>query len=144
MASGGTPLRRASACVSVILATLWGPAAVLSSAQPARAESKAEGERLHRLCEYLASECAACHRDGGSRKASEIKGVPVSRGIPPISGLDPGYFIGAMSDYRNGRRDNPIMASVARSLSEEQVRALAAYFQHTGRKRGKSANGRAK
>lgn len=57
-----------------------------------------------------------CHRAGGVG------------GIPALSGLDPERFVKALRDYRDGVRVNPAMASVARSLSEDEMRALAAYF----------------
>lgn len=67
--------------------------------------------------EYLASECATCHR------------APVDEGaIPAIVGLPRAYFVNALRDYRAGRRSNPVMQNVARSLNDTQIDALAAYF----------------
>jgi cytochrome c553 len=67
--------------------------------------------------EYLASECVICHR------------ATVGQGaIPAIAGLPAPYFVNALRDYRAGRRLNPIMQNVARSLDDEQIAALAAYF----------------
>jgi cytochrome c553 len=33
-----------------------------------------------------------------------------------------------VSDYRSGRRSNPLMESIANALDEAQIEALAAYF----------------
>ena len=68
--------------------------------------------------EYLSAECVTCHRAGAE-----------TGGIPPIAGLPQRYFIGALRDYRAGRRANPVMQSVARSLDDEQIAALATYYQ---------------
>jgi cytochrome c len=66
---------------------------------------------------YLASECATCH------------GAPTGEGaIPAIVGLPRQYFVNALRDYRAGRRTNPVMQNVARSLDDAQIAALAAYF----------------
>lgn len=67
--------------------------------------------------EYLASDCVTCHR------------APADEGaIPAIVGLPRPYFVNALRDYRAGRRANPVMQNVARSLDDEQIAALAAYF----------------
>jgi cytochrome c553 len=67
--------------------------------------------------EYLASECVTCHR------AAVDEGT-----IPAIVGLPRPYFVYALRDYRAGCRTNPVMQNVARSLNDEQIDALAAYF----------------
>lgn len=67
--------------------------------------------------EYLASECVACH--GASVDGSAI---------PAIAHLPTADFVAALRAYRSGRRANPVMQNVARSLDDEQVGALAAYF----------------
>jgi cytochrome c len=67
--------------------------------------------------EYLSSECVACHGasvDGGA--------------IPAIAGLSAEDFVAALHAFRSGRRANPVMQNVARSLDDEQIEALAAYF----------------
>jgi cytochrome c553 len=67
--------------------------------------------------EYLASECMTCHRE-----------APDQRAIPPIAGLPRESFVDALRAYRAGRRINPVMKNVARSLDDRQIEALAAYF----------------
>ena len=37
-------------------------------------------------------------------------------------------FIAIMNSYKKGERDNKAMVSVAKSLDDEQIAALAAYF----------------
>lgn len=69
------------------------------------------------LGRHLAGECSACHRLDGT-----------DNGIPSITGRDPQEFITTLNFYRNGERGNPAMISVAESLNDEQVAALAAYF----------------
>jgi cytochrome c len=66
---------------------------------------------------HLSGECATCHRPDG----------PVS-GIPSITGRDADEFIKTLGLYRNGERNNPAMVSVAQSLDDDQIKALAAYF----------------
>lgn len=66
---------------------------------------------------HLSGECSACHRIDGT-----------DNGIPSITGWDPEEFVATMDFYRNGERGNPAMVSVAQSLDDSQVAALAAYY----------------
>jgi cytochrome c len=67
--------------------------------------------------EYLAADCATCHRpDGGNGT------------IPSLQALPYDTLIAALKEYRDGTRANPAMQAVARSLGDEEIAALAAYF----------------
>jgi cytochrome c553 len=66
---------------------------------------------------HLAQECTGCHRIDG-----------VDNGIPSILGWDAERFITTLEFYRTGSRPNPVMVSVAKSLDEDQLAALAAYY----------------
>ena len=67
--------------------------------------------------EYLSGECTTCHRLDGA-----------GDGIPSIIGWEAEHFIDTMKSFRNGDRENAAMVSVAKSLDEEQLKALAQYF----------------
>jgi cytochrome c len=66
---------------------------------------------------HLSGECSACHRIDG-----------VDNGIPSITGRDTDEFTHTLNFYRNGERNNPAMVSVAQSLDDDQIKALAAYY----------------
>lgn len=69
---------------------------------------------------HLAQECVGCHstQTGG--------GIPVIAGKPATEITD------LLHAFREGRRTNPVMVSVAKSLDEPQIAALAAYFASLG------------
>lgn len=67
--------------------------------------------------EYLSGECVACHQKSGA-----------DDGIPSIVGWDEISFVAVMLSYKQGGRDNEVMQNVAKSLDQEQIEALAAYF----------------
>jgi len=81
------------------------------------AASSAWADELKDYGEYLAGECTTCHRLDG--KDSEI---------PSIIGLDAESFTAVLQAYRSGELENPAMVSVAKSLDDDQIKALAAYF----------------
>ena len=50
------------------------------------------------------------------------------QGIPPIVGWPEPSFIEIMNEYRDKRRSNPVMQTIAGKFSNDEVAALAAYF----------------
>lgn len=70
---------------------------------------------------YLSSECVTCHQASGSDK-----------GIPSITGWDPEAFVAVLNSYKAKERDNPTMQTIAGRLDDEQMAALATYFQTLG------------
>ena len=66
---------------------------------------------------HLSAECSGCHRVDG-----------IDNGIPSITGWAPIDFIATVGFFKDGSRPNPAMISVARSLDDEQVEALATYY----------------
>ena len=75
----------------------------------------AAGDR--ELGRYLAAECAACHRPSGA-----------SAGIPAIVGLPEDAFIAMLKEYRDKKRSNTVMQTIAGKFGDAEVEALAAYF----------------
>jgi len=67
--------------------------------------------------QYLSGECTTCHQaDGGAE------------GIPSIVGWPVEDFVVAMHAYKKNIRQNPAMNMMASRLSDEEIAALAAYF----------------
>lgn len=77
----------------------------------------ADDAKLSAYGRHLAQECTSCHRIDG-----------VNSGIPSIIGWPTDVFVTTMRYYRDGARTNPVMVSVAGSLNDQQVNALATYF----------------
>jgi cytochrome c553 len=63
--------------------------------------------------------CTSCH--GANR-------LPPDASVPIISGQQAAYLGKQLSDYKNGNRDSQIMSSIAESLSDASVSAIAGYF----------------
>jgi cytochrome c553 len=64
--------------------------------------------------------CAACHGE---------KGVPADpKTIPIIWGQQQSYLVKQLHDFRSGDRDSPIMSPIAKSLAQDDLRKIAAYF----------------
>lgn len=91
--------------------TTWLALSVLAG------NAAADNARLLAYGEHLSGECTTCHRRDGT-----------DRGIPSITGWDVEHFVETMKFYKNGFRPNPAMVNVAKSLDDEQMLALATYF----------------
>lgn len=63
--------------------------------------------------------CASCHGKDG---------VGITEDYPTLSGQHADYLAQALTDYRNGKRKNAIMAPFAQQLQKADIEALAEYF----------------
>jgi cytochrome c553 len=90
-----------------------GLVALTFAAAPGYAD---EAKRLS-FGKHLAQECSSCHRIDG-----------IDNGIPSIIAWNRDEFVTTLKFYRDGQRPNPAMVSVAQSLDDEQMMALAAYY----------------
>lgn len=68
--------------------------------------------------EYLSGECTSCHQTSGA-----------GEGIPSITNWPNDDFVTAMHAYKVGVRAHPVMQMMAGRLSDEEIAALAAYFE---------------
>jgi cytochrome c len=111
-----TTRRRAGDLASLGLAARLGGVAVLGLCLW-HAGGIAEDGKVRAYGQHLARECTGCHRIDG-----------IDNGIPSIVGWKADLFIATLKFYQSGARTNPAMVSVANSLNEKQLEALAAYF----------------
>ena len=81
------------------------------------APAAADDARQQAYGKHLAQECTGCHRIDGT-----------DNGIPSILAWDKETFITTLRFYKDGARPNPAMVSVAKSLDDEQMAALAAFY----------------
>lgn len=68
-----------------------------------------------------ARECTSCHGSNG---------IGVSPTYPTLAGQHESYIIRVLHEYQTGYRKNPIMDAMAHSLTNAQIRTVAAYFSH--------------
>lgn len=90
--------------------------AALASLPVVAIEGLSEAD-LMRYGRQLSQECITCHR---------LDGKDV--GVPAIMDLSKAEFIKTMQLYRTGLRENSTMVSVATTLDDQQIEALALYF----------------
>ena len=91
--------------------------AVSFSATVVAAQPKPPGDKA--FGEYLSGECVTCHQLSGKTVGA----------IPPIVGVDTESFVALMLAYKTKQRDNQVMQTIAAKLADEEITALAAYFE---------------
>jgi cytochrome c553 len=64
--------------------------------------------------------CAACHGSDGNK--------PSTPDQPVLAGQHYDYLVRALTDYKIGRRNNPIMKGFAAQLSAQDIQDLSAWF----------------
>jgi cytochrome c553 len=68
--------------------------------------------------ELLSSTCNSCHGPGGKSKGA----------IPSITGLDKGYIVKAMQDFKSGARPGSIMKKHAAGYTDAEYEQMGEYF----------------
>lgn len=69
------------------------------------------------------SMCIGCHGIDDYRTA-----YPEVYSVPLIAGQSQEYIVAALKAYKSGDRNHPSMRGIARSLSEQDINDLAAYY----------------
>jgi cytochrome c553 len=96
-----------------LLSTLSGAVAIFAMvAVPANAADEIDASKV--------AICGSCHG---------LNGEPTNPAtIPPIWGQQPSYLFKQLHDFRSGDRENPIMAAMAKTIAQEDMRKVANYF----------------
>ena len=100
-------------CLSCLLLAAFATTAVANEAPATAKPDLAKGQAKS------AEVCAACHTSDGSR------GIPPS---PILQGQHPEYLAKQLTDFKAGKRENPIMAGMASSLSADDIKNVAAFY----------------
>jgi len=66
-----------------------------------------------------AMSCIPCHGKNG---------ISTYFYYPNLAGQKEAYLIRTMTEYRDGRRKDPIMSAMAQGLSDDDIANLAAYY----------------
>lgn len=67
----------------------------------------------------LSTACAACHG---------AEGVSISDEFPNLAGQYRSYLLHALKGYRSGERNNAVMASFVKGLTDQELENLADFY----------------
>jgi cytochrome c553 len=97
--------------IRYLSATMAAGLLIVAAAVPLQAQDAMEA---------TAQTCNACHSQNGV--------PPDPKTTPIIWGQQVSYLFKQMSDYRNGAREHPIMAPMAKNVDRGDLRPLAVYI----------------
>ena len=108
-------IRACALCLAAALAAPLAPvlAATPVAAAPAFKPDPAKGQAI------ATNVCAACHAIDGSR------GSPAN---PILMAQHPEYLVKQLQEFKSGKRNNPIMKGFASTLSEDDMKNVAAFY----------------
>jgi cytochrome c553 len=106
----------------VMRISLAVPLLSLLTGLPAHAQGNAEAAKAKN------SMCIGCHGIPMYKTA-----FPEVYSVPMITGQAPDYIVKALQAYRAGDRSHPSMQGVAKSLSDQDMADLAAYYGGAGK-----------
>lgn len=87
----------------------------------------ANGEKLANAKQGSTGQaCVECHGKDGA--------APIDPGYPVLAGQYADYIASALEMYRDGRRQNPLMAAQAKNLKDQDIADLSTYFAGRERK----------
>jgi cytochrome c553 len=109
-----TAARPLGGIATLALAAAFAAPAV--AAEPAAAPFKVDLAKGQAISTQV---CAACHSADGSR------GSPAN---PIIQGQHPEYLVKQLTEFKAGKRKNPVMQPIAAALSEDDMKHVAAFY----------------
>ena len=115
------PVTRLSCSLALLLVAATPRAAEIAASAPEPAKGAAISTAV----------CAACHTNDGSRG---------SAANPIIQGQHPDYLVKQLTEFKAGKRDNPIMRAMAAPLSEADMKNVAAFYASKQPKPGFAKN----
>jgi cytochrome c553 len=109
----------------------WSLVLLLATGAPHAAETAASAPEPAKGAAISTAVCAACHSNDGSRG---------SAANPIIQGQHPDYLVKQLTEFKAGKRDNPIMRAMAAPLSEADMKNVAAFYASKQPKPGFAKN----
>lgn len=67
--------------------------------------------------------CASCHGQ---------KGISTNPMYPNLAGQKAPYLVKQMRDFKNGKRQDPVMSAMVKSLDEDAMNNIAEYYSQLG------------
>jgi cytochrome c553 len=102
---------------SLLVSCLFAGSALAADAAAIQGDAQAGSQKV--------SMCIGCHG------IQEYKAAyPELYHVPMIAGQNAAYIVAALKEYANGARSFPTMDAIAKSLSEQDMADVAAYYHN--------------
>ena len=115
----------AARVLSCLIVTLTAACAHAADSPPAAKADLSRGEAISN------GVCVACHANDGSRG---------SAAYPILQGQHPDYLVKQLQEFKGGKRPNAIMTGIASTLSDADMKNVAAFYGSKQAKPGFAKN----
>lgn len=105
--------------IQVLLAGLISVLLLTACSENKAPEALSTEEQLLRLGNEKARMCVGCHGP---------KGISLVVSYPSLAGKSQEYLTEQLQAFRSGERVNPMMSSIARNITEDDIAALSFYY----------------
>lgn len=123
------------ACATVLAQAQTPAASAPGAASPAAPAVKPQPSQTSpKSLDAKVAMCVGCHGIKGYQAS-----FPEIHKVPMIGGQDAKYIAAALTAYKKGDRKHPTMRAIAGALSEQDIAAIAAYYQQQGHRIGDGA-----
>ena len=109
------------------LAQAAAPSAASAAKPPAEAPAKQSAPAGPASLQAKIAMCLGCHNIIGYQAS-----FPEVHKVPKIAGQSAGYIEAALHEYKAGERKHPTMRGIADTLSDQDIKDVAAYYSKLG------------
>lgn len=107
--------RQGFKAAAVLVSCLFAGSALAADAPAVKGDAQAGAQKV--------SMCIGCHGIPEYKAA-----YPELYHVPMIAGQNAAYIVAALKEYSNGARSFPTMDAIAKTLSEQDMADVAAYY----------------
>jgi cytochrome c553 len=111
-----------AASAATLITALWSTSSHAAGAAPAAQVSTSQA--------LVAARCAACHG---------MDGTNADPGVPKLAGQLEAFLALQLRNYKSGERPHPVMAAIAKPLSDRAIRLAAKHYARQPPMRHESA-----
>jgi cytochrome c553 len=122
-----------SLCLALLAASSMAIAADAGHAAPAKKADPAKGEAIYGagIPANNVAACVACHGAAGNSTITQN---------PKLAGQHEAYIYKQLAEFKDGKRNNAVMGPIAKGLSDDDMKNLAAYVSAQAQKPGAAKN----
>jgi cytochrome c553 len=106
-----------------LLLVVFGPLSLVGVASPSAEPDLERGRAVVMGAATTTSPRSACHTCHGMQGAGDSSGA-----FPRLSGQSAWYLYKQLKDYASGQRQNDVMSPIAKTLSDQQMEDVAAFY----------------
>lgn len=122
-----------SLCIGLLAVSSMAMAADAKPADAVKKADPARGDTLYNAGDAArgVTACIACHGAAGNSTIAQN---------PKLAGQHEAYLVKQLQDFKGPQRNNPVMTTIAKAMTEDDIKNVAAYLDLQKQKPGAAKN----